>query len=187
MKPGTVLSKDAVTKVIKDAGFVVASFEGGPPPTVTAYTFRVTGLAPGAHGQAKKALAAAIDSPTLVVVDATGAAAVTLPSEKKTSEAALKDALAKAGYSLEGFAVAQWPAAPAVYEIDVPAMTDAAAATKARAALTGLEKVFAAEVYSESRKAVIRLNEPCSAIEKNSREALAKAGLEVATFRLTTR
>lgn len=187
MKEGATISREKVTDLIVKAGFGVTNFEGGPPPKVTAYSFRVTGIAPGKYADARQALLGALDSPKLVTVDATGAAAVTLAAGKTTSEAALGAALKKAGLGLEGFAVAEWPEAPAVYEIEFAATADAGAAEKVRGALVPLAKVFSAEAYPEKGRAVVRLNEPCDAIEGNVRSALAAAGFEVKTFRLVPR
>jgi hypothetical protein len=184
MQEGATLSRDAATKAIVDAGFSVAKFEGGPPPTVAAVVFRVTGVPPGKPDDARRAIAAAVSSPERVVVDATGAAAVTVRGDaaKAVSESALAEALKKSGFGVEGFAVKSWPAEAKVYEIGLPGMTDPAAAARARTALVGLEKVFWAEVDVDARRARISLPEPCSAIEANARKALGAAGFEVARF-----
>lgn len=187
MKEGATISREKATELIVKAGFGVTKFEGGPPPKVTAYAFRVTGIAPGKYAVARQALQGALDSPRLVSVDETGAAAVTLAAGQTTTEAALAEALKKAGLGLEGFAVAEWPEAPAVYEIEFGASADAGAAMKVRGALVALAKVFSAESYPEKGRAVVRLNEPCDAIEGHVRSALAAAGFEVKSFRLATR
>ncbi len=187
MKDGATIARETFTKTLTAAGFGVSSFSSTAPPMTTAYVFQVSGLEPGKHGAARDALRAALGAADRVSVDATGAAVVTLAKDSSLDQKTVAAALKRSGLGLEGFAVREWPKACAVYEITIPEMTDAAAAGRARKALVSLEKTLDADVYPEEKRAVIRLNEPCDAIEVNAREALGDAGLSVSAFRLEKR
>ena len=187
MKEGASLSLEAATEALANAGFGVTKIEGGEAPKVTAYVFRVTGVDPAKPAAARQALLGVLDVPDFVAVDATGAAAVTLRGDGKADEAALGDALRKAGFGLEEFTVREWPKDPAVYAIELKDVTDISAAKRVRTALVALEKVFWAEVHPEEGSAVIFLNEPCNEIEAKVRGALGNLGYGVSRFRLEKR
>jgi hypothetical protein len=184
MEDHAVLSEREATKVIRDAGYQVVSFEAGEPPEVTALLFRVSELEPDGRALLESGLREDLEGADKVAVDSLGRATVVVSGDAALAQEAVSASLKKRGIAAEGFETKTWPELDATYEVAVSGMSGALETRTVADALAGVSKVLAVHVYQDAGTATLWLKEPCDALEANVRAALTPAGFSVSRFEL---
>jgi hypothetical protein len=190
MKPGATIAAETAEKALRDAGFGMKEFSGGPAPHLLVARARIrakepAGAQPGAAALATLAAELPRELPALGEAFVEPDGRLTALSKKDAQlelqplAAALAAALARRGLAAEGMETLRWPQGAAGYFAALRAPRDAAARGKARAAIEGIETVLAAIDRGDGGSWVVFTREPCANLEARLREALARAGLEL--------
>jgi hypothetical protein len=191
MKGAATITSAAAEKALKDAGFPMTSFAGGPPPTfavVRAQLRTKGGEAPGADALASfaKELARELPDAAELFVEPDGRFTVEGKADVKLEAAALSSILAprleKSGLVLNGVEARTWPRTATVYLASLKTPIDAASEAKARAAIEGIDSVAAAFARSEGPWLVVT-KEPCANVEARLRSVLSPLDVGIAEVR----
>lgn len=184
MKNDAVLTEQAASKVITDAGYKVVSFKRGEPRKQTAFLFRLNELGPDERARLEDGLREDLEGADKVAVDSLGRATVIVSGDPAAAKEAVSASLKKRGVAAEGFETKTWPKLDATYVVAVSGMNGAVETRTVADALAGVAKVVAVHVYRDDGRATLWLKEPCDALEANVRAALTPAGFSVSRFEL---
>lgn len=180
----TALTELDASKVIRDAGYEVVSFERGEPRKLTAILFRVNEFDPAVRAALETGLREDLNGADKVAVDSLGRATVVVSGKPAAAREAISLSMTRRGAAAEGFETKTWPTLDATYVVAVTGVHGAVEARTVADALADVAKVVAVHVYQDAGTATLWLKEPCDALETNVRAALTPAGFSVSRFEL---
>ena len=187
MKGDATLASEAAEKALKDAGFGVTSFSGGPPPSFVVVRATLKSKDGTPIGDADAARIAKVlegELPALreVFVEPDGRLTAIAKNDAKLETAHVEAAIRlRANVDLADASRSTWPRTATRYIAKVKA-ADAAARTKARAAAESLDTVAGAIDRRDGTLLVVT-KEPCTNLEAKLKEALRGAGVELESVR----
>jgi len=191
MKGEATLAEASVDKALRDAGFKMKSFAGGPPPTVAVVRASVrtkAGETPSAAALEKisSELVRELPEAAELLVDLDGRLTIEGKPDAKLEAKALSSRLAalfdKGGLVLNGAENRTWPRSAAVQVATLKVAGDARSKADARAAIEGLDNVLAVVNRVDGLWLVVT-REPCTNLEARLRAALTPIGVEVVAVR----
>jgi hypothetical protein len=181
MTNGATLDRDAVAAALGAQNFKLKSFTSSPPPTEHASVFRVSGMSPRDREAVEGLVRGSLPAGAAVTIDSLGLGVII--ADQAVARETIAGALANTELTVRDCDTREWPRTCARYEVEL-AGVDAAAWPAASETLSAVDKVLAAQIFVEQRRAVLWLKEPCSQIERRVREAMAHQGREVVAFAL---
>ena len=191
MKGDASLAEASVAKALRDAGFALKSFAGGPPPTVAVVRASLrtkSGETPSAAELTKLSseLPRELPDAAEILVDLDGRLTVEGKPDEKLEAKALSSRLAalleKSGLVLDGAEDRTWPRSASIQVAELRAAAGANSKANARATLEALDNVLAA-VHRFDGLWLVVTREPCSNLEARLRAALTPIGVEVVAVR----
>jgi hypothetical protein len=181
-----VLTELEASRVIRDAGFEVVSFNVGAPPKLAAVLFYVDKFEPDVRAIVENGLREDLKYADKVAVDSLGRATVVVSGNSAAAQEAVLASLKKRRVAAEGFKTASWPKLDATYELAVSGMNGVIETRTVANVLAGVPKVVAVHVYQDTGTATLWLKEACDALQTNVSAALTPAGFSVSRFELKT-
>src|SRR5262245_14081439 len=187
MKGDATLAEASVDKALKDAGFGMKSFAGGPPPTVAVVRATVktkSGEAPSAAALEKLSgeLVRELPEAAELLIEVDGRLTIEGKPDAKLEPKEVSSRLAKlfekSSLVLEGAEGRAWPKSATLYVSTLRDKVDAKAKTNARATIEGLDNVLAAVNRLDGSWLVVT-KEPCTNLEARLKSALTPIGVEV--------
>jgi len=184
MKAGATLASDAAEKALKDAGFGMKEFSGGPPPSIAVARARIrTKKAAPPPAEAIVALAAELPRELSAIgelfVEPDGRFTALVKKDAKLEVDKLAAALARRDLVVEGMEALSWPQSAAGYMVTVRAAAEAGKRDSTRAAIEKIDNVLAAFGDASGQSFVVYTREPCANLEARLRDALRPTGGEL--------
>jgi len=190
MKPDATLASEVAEKALKDAGFGMKSFAGGPPPGFVVVHAKLkskdgTPIGDADSARIEQVLKNQLPSLRDVFVEFDGRLTALAKDDAKLEAADVESALrANVNVDVDALEKKSWPKTATAYVATLPASQarEACARGKARVAAESIDTV-AGVVTQRDGALLVYTKEPCANLEAKLKQAFHDAGVELETVR----